>query len=114
MSTWNMPPGVTTNDIPGNDAEMDSPTAEEIAEALAAVDEYKCVVSTDEFAYPRTLAAAYCEAIEVLREGIAAIGPCTCHEGYTSRHLTDPNCRACDMDDWTDAAAAIIAKAPRC
>ena len=112
MGTWNMPPGVTTNDIPGNDDEMDSPTAEDIEGSLLIAD--GITVSEDYVPAIVYLAAAYREAIEALREGIAAIGPCTCREGYTSRHLTDPNCRACDMDDWTDAAAAIIAKAPRC
>ncbi len=43
-----------------------------------------------------------------LREFIACVGKCTCHEGYTSRKLEDPACHYHNYKSEIDAALLAL------
>ncbi len=62
------------------------------------------------YANARLIAAAP-DLLEALKEMVAAMGACTCHEGYKGRKLTDPDCMYCGNQPEIKVANAAIAKA---
>ena len=43
-----------------------------------------------------------------VNELITAIGPCTCHEAFKDRKLTDPDCRYCDFVGEIEIIKSIV------
>ena len=49
------------------------------------------------------------EVVRALRDWMNEIGECTCHEAYTIRKLTDPNCHHHDYGEVREETDTLLA-----